>query len=146
MLSVYVITIIVWIESTYGSRFLHFNKYLSNTFYVFFCWIFKRWPVIGFSWVPNMPTLLKQSYKIQCLLSKDIMMLSYVFITCFEVLSIKAHFSSVQLVFVLTSWADITACSRVATCVHISPRLEDPWAASVMLVRKKCLSSFLYWL
>jgi hypothetical protein len=47
-----------------------------------------------------MPTLLKHSYEIQCVLSKDIMMLSNVFITCFEVLSIQAHFSSVKLVFV----------------------------------------------
>ncbi len=47
-----------------------------------------------------MPTLLKHSYEIQCVLSKDIMMLSNVFITCFEVLSIQAQFSSVKLVFV----------------------------------------------
>jgi hypothetical protein len=99
----YVITIIVWIESTYGSRFLHFNKIfrtLSMCSSVGF--LNDDRDVIGFCWVPNMPTLLKHFYEIQCLLSKDIMMLSNFFITCFEVLSIQAHFSSVKLVFILT--------------------------------------------
>jgi hypothetical protein len=52
-------------------------------------------------------------------------MLLNVVITGFEVLSIQEILSSVKLVFVFTSWADIIACSRVATCVHISPRQED---------------------